>query len=108
MSHKKKERFLGLAALVAIIIVWLTGAFIEDKEISSYLKKAMPLANRFESGVNGHFTAYHNQQIIGYLNISQAMGYGGPIKIATAVNFEGKVTGIGALNKRKPFLTLKR
>ncbi|MCP4680700.1 MAG: FMN-binding protein [Desulfobacterales bacterium] len=107
-SRKRIERIVGLIAVVVIILVWLISSFFGDREILPYLKKAMPKADRFEIGTDGLYTAYNAKGMIGYINISKADGYGGPMTIATAVDMKGDIIGITVIDHKETPSFLKQ
>ena len=106
--RKRTERITGLAAVVAVIVIWVAGAFIGESDSLPYLRKAMPAADRFERDADGHYTAFHDQTVIGYLYIGKANGYGGSMKIATAVDIKGRIVGAVIIDQKETPSFLKK
>ncbi len=100
-SNKKMERILGLTAVATVLMAWILGTYIGNDEVSRYLKKAMPTADRFEFMSDGIYTGYKDQMVSGYLCITQNDGYGGPMKVVTAVDLKGKVIGISVIDHKE-------
>jgi hypothetical protein len=106
MSKRKRafrnELLLGVLAVVTILVAWVIGARLVDADLDTYLKLACPEAVRFES-VNGNtFTALSAlDETIGYISISSANGYGGPMTLAVAIDLEGQVTGISIVDHKE-------
>ncbi|MDP7141650.1 MAG: RnfABCDGE type electron transport complex subunit G [Candidatus Woesearchaeota archaeon] len=76
----------------------------ENKAIrlKAALKEVIPLADNFEEakeisnpeGIIYIFKGLKDNRIIGYAILSEALGYGGDIKILTGINKDREITGI--------------
>jgi len=108
MSKREKtlrvERWLGVAAIAGLIIAWIIGGSLSTAGLQSYLEAAMPQADRFEL-VNGNtyqaLQGDDNEQVIGYINVAEADGYGGPLTLAVAVDLEGRVIGMSIVDHKE-------
>ena len=93
---KRLDRWLAIGAIVTIVIAWFVGASLEADDIMPAVEAALPEADRFES-INGEtYAAYisnSGEDLIGYVTIGEAVGYGGPMKVAVALDLEGSVVG---------------
>lgn len=107
MTSKKKnsftlERTLGFIAILTLVAAWIIGYNLENAEVEPYLKEAMPKAGHFEKITSSSFAGYTDtQELIGYIGIGEANGYGGPLRVAVAVDLEGKVTGMAITKHRE-------
>lgn len=109
MSTKKKtslvlERALGMIAILTCIGAWLIGYKFENAEIEPYLHEALPVADYFENLSSNTFAGYSNadsQELIGYIGIGEANGYGGPLKVAVAIDLNGNVTGMSIVQHKE-------
>ncbi len=93
---KRLERWLAIGAIVTIVIAWFVGVSLETSDIMPAVEAAFPEADRFES-INGEtFAAYasnSDEALIGYVTIGEAVGYGGPLKVAVGLDLAGNVVG---------------
>lgn len=99
----KIERGLAIFAFLTIILAWFIGGAQQSADIEPVLAEALPAAERFEL-VNGEtYAAYLDADLIGYVSIGQAIGYGGPLQAAAAVDPTGNIIGIAiASHKETP------
>lgn len=100
----KIERYLGIFAILTILIAWFVGGALKGASAELYLAQAFPTANTFDEISPDIFAANNtNGQIIGYVGIGEANGYGGPLRMAVAVDLTGQVTGVALVdNKETP------
>lgn len=100
----KTERWLGIFAILTILIAWFVGGAIKNGSVDSYLEQAYPTANTFEELSSSIFAAKDTGgEIIGYVGIDEANGYGGPMRMAVAVDLTGQVIGVALVdNKETP------
>ena len=102
MKKQKRERLLGILALLSFIVAWVIGYQLENADIEPYLHEAMPSASRFEKLDAISYAAYADtQDPIGYIGIGESNGYGGPLKMAVAVDLEGNITGMAIIQHRE-------
>lgn len=108
---KTWERWLGIAAIVTIVVAWFIGYAQANAEIESFLYQAMPNASRIEK-INGDtWTAYTTnspEELAGYITIGEASGYGGPMKVAVATDLDGNVLGLSVAEQRETPSWFKR
>lgn len=100
----KLERLLGLLAVLSFFAAWGIGYTLESAEVEPYLSQAIPSALRFDKLSSNSYAAYADSQgevLIGYVGIGDANGYGGPMKVAVAVDLEGNVTGASIAKHRE-------
>lgn len=102
--RKKRERLLGILALLSFIVAWIIGYQLENADVEPYLHEAMPEANRFEKLDAISYAVYTDadaQSPSGYIGIGESNGYGGPLKMAVAVDLEGTITGMAVIQHRE-------
>lgn len=104
VTKVKFERYLGVFAILTILIAWFIGGALKDGSVESYLEQAFPTANTFDEISSDIFAAKNtNGQTIGYVGIGEANGYGGPLRMAVAVDLTGQVIGVALVdNKETP------
>jgi hypothetical protein len=93
---KRWERWLAVFAIATIVAAWFAGAGLATSDIMPAVEAALPEADRFENIDGDTFAAYANnsdEALIGYVTVGEAVGYGGPMKVAVAVDLEGVVVG---------------
>lgn len=98
----KIERYLGIFAIITIIAAWFIGGAIKGSSVEAYLKQAFPTANNFEETSPEIFSAKNAAgQNIGYVGIGKANGYGGPMRMAVAVDLNGQVIGMALVDSKE-------
>ena len=105
------ERIIGIGAVITIAIAWFLGARMIQGEVEPYLAVALPQAGYFESIGEETFAAYQDtssQQLIGYVSIGEATGYGGPMKVAVATDLEGNISGLAIVDHKETPSFLER
>ncbi|MCA9963779.1 MAG: FMN-binding protein [Anaerolineales bacterium] len=93
---RRTERILAIAAFVTLVIAWLVGAALKTNDLMPAIEAAWPEADRFEQISGEMYAAYQNnsdETLLGYVTIGEAVGYGGPIQLAVAVDLDGVVVG---------------
>jgi hypothetical protein len=101
---QKLERVLGVLAFLTILAAWFAGYMLENSDIEPHLHDAVPAANHFVKTSSGFYAAYADSQtvqLIGYVGVGTASGYGGPMKVAVGVDPSGKVIGIAIIKQRE-------
>ena len=99
-----KERLVGVIAILTFIAAWIIGYKLDNGKVEPYLNEAMPRAAHFEKLSSDSFAGYadaDSQELIGYVGIGQANGYGGPLRMAVAVDLQGNVTGMAIIKHRE-------
>jgi NosR/NirI family transcriptional regulator, nitrous oxide reductase regulator len=107
-SKEHTDRLLGVIAILTIMIAWLAGFYRARANVMPFIHQAFPSANHFESTGTHIYAAYQGNQIIGYVSIGQANGYGGPFEAAVGVDLEGNVTGFAIVDHKETPSFLKR
>lgn len=106
--QKKGERAFWVATIIVIIAAWVIGFYLENTDIEPYLHKAMPTADRIEKTTHGNYAAYNSEQLLGYISLAEASGYGGPINLAVAIDLQGRITGLAVVSHRETPSWFKR
>ncbi len=104
MKRQKKDRILGTLAVLTIIIAWAIGANLAEGDVYPSLYEAFPEADRFEPFNGSGYTAIQSQSeeaVIGYVSIATANGYGGPMKVAVAVDLDGNIHGLSIVSTKE-------
>ena len=94
---KKIERILAIAAIVSLVIAWFVGYSINKVDFKPALQAAAPDADRFEEVTDDTWAAYQGDDLLGYVAVGEADGYGGPMQVATFVNADGLVMGTAVI-----------
>ena len=105
MTDKSRERILAVVALVTVVVAWAVGWSRRRQDLAPFLEQALSDASRFEECHTGIFagwgTVEDEQRIVGYVAVGQADGYGGPMRVAVAVDSEGTVEGITIIDHQE-------
>jgi NosR/NirI family nitrous oxide reductase transcriptional regulator len=97
ITHRKWEHSLAAAALLLLTIAWIAGNFRAQGELLPYLQQLYPGAGYFEPLSDNLFSAWQDEnktEALGYLSVTETHGYGGNMKIITAVSSLGLVENI--------------
>ncbi|WP_462325568.1 FMN-binding protein [Desulfoplanes sp.] len=101
---KDLDWWLGLAAIVCIIIAGIIGYTRSSNGIEPALKRAVPAAERFERLDESTFAAYDghaSETFLCYVSIGTASGYGGPLDMAVATDLNGTITGLAVVDHKE-------
>jgi len=95
------DRLLGIFAILTIVAAYFLGLTRARADVMPYLMQALPSAERFEPFSSDTFSAYASSRVIGYVSIGKAVGYGGPLEVAVAVDLDGNVTGVSVIDQKE-------
>ena len=103
-NPRRLERILGVIAITSLIAAWIVGATRADAALMPAVREAMPEADHFNQQNGGLYVAWADsdeQDLLGYVAIGTANGYGGPLKAAVAVNLQGEVVGMAVADHKE-------
>ncbi len=103
-NKQQFDRILGLAAIITIVISWFIGSARASASVEPLLAQALPGAARFEKISGEKWAAYRSNSandLAGYVAIGESNGYGGPLKMAVAVDLTGKVLGVAVVETKE-------
>ena len=103
--QKPKKQNKGILCLLLVsifVMAWIVGGRLNGSAIEAHLPKAFPAADTFKSLSADIYAGFSTEgQIIGYVAIGEATGYGGPMQLAVAVDFKGKITGFALVDHKE-------
>jgi FMN-binding domain/4Fe-4S binding domain len=103
-SRKRVERYLALATIPIMLIAAFLGMARSNADLEPIIARALPAATSFkplgDQGFAG-LTAESGSQPVGYVKISEAEGYGGPLTLAVAVDPGGVIRSVGIVEHRE-------
>ncbi len=103
-SRKRVERHLALVAMLAMSIAAFWGMARSKADLEPIITRALPEATSFkplgDQGFAG-FNAESGFRPVGYVKISEAEGYGGPLKLAVAVDPRGVTSSVVIVEQRE-------
>lgn len=106
---KRIERIFGVMAIVTIVIAWFVGGALKGSAVEDYLAQTLPAADRFEEISSSIYAGLNeNGQAIGYVGIGEASGYGGPMRLAVAVDLSGQIVGLAIVDHKETPSYLER
>jgi NosR/NirI family nitrous oxide reductase transcriptional regulator len=98
------ERILGIFSVFTLLVAWFLGLARARAGIEPLLGQLLPSAGHFEKIETDMFSAYapgEDGELIGYVTVGEAAGYGGPMKVAVAVNPQGEVLGLAIIEHKE-------
>lgn len=99
---KKIETWLAVIAILLIAAAWFIGGQLENEDIVSSIKAAMPEVSKLEEINKATYSAYNSgNEILGYITIESSMGYGGPLQMAVAVDQEGQIFDLAVISSKE-------
>lgn len=101
---KRISRLLGLVAALTIVAAWGVGYFRVKADLMPSIRKAVPQGERFEKKSSDVYAVYPDEtgdEILGYVALGEASGYGGPMTVAVAVNTEGAIQNVVIADHRE-------
>lgn len=103
-KRRRMERILAVSALALIGLVWVLGAIRAEASLLDSVRQAMPEADHFErldSGVYEAWSKGSTRELIGYVAIGTASGYGGPLDVAVATDLDGAIVGLHVVDHKE-------
>lgn len=103
-KRRRSERIVAIIALALIGLAWVLGSSRAEMTLLDSVQKAMPQADAFErldSGVYSAWAEDGERELLGYVAIGTANGYGGPLELAVATNLNGEITGLHVVNHKE-------
>ena len=103
-SRKKKELLVFLGVAILLAVCWVTGTFRSRAVLTPFLRKAFPPAGFFEPREENVFVAWRDKtrkELLGYAAVGEAHGYGGRIKVLTAMDPRGIIKGVIVIEHRE-------
>lgn len=112
-ERQRIERVLAILAIVTILAAWVVGVQLNETDIEPYLQAAFPEADTFRpiDDTTYTYSAWQVQSaevLIGYVAIGEAVGYGGPMELAVAVDLNGTVAGVEIIEDKETPSFLRR
>lgn len=101
-KSKKTETWLAVMAILLIVAAWFIGGQLENEDIVSSVRAAMPEVSKLEEIDKATYCAYNSEEeILGYITIESSMGYGGPMQMAVAVDQKGKIYNLAVISSKE-------
>jgi len=95
--RRRRERILVALTLLLIAVVWVAGAVRSESEHLPCVELAFPGAEHFVKEEDGLYSAWWDGSkpgFLGYVAIGVGDGYGGPVRVAVAVDRAGETVGV--------------
>lgn len=102
--RKHQSRLWGLAALITIVAAWIVGLNLAQADLMPAVHQAMPDAERFERQAADVYAAYTGddpEELLGYVALGEASGYGGPLTVSVAVDLSGQIQKVTIADHRE-------
>lgn len=102
LNKNKTESWLAILTLFIIIIAWFVGGKLENADIVSSIKTKIPGIARLDEIEKATYKIYNpEEKFLGYVIIESSMGYGGPLKMAVAVDTTGKIFDLAIVSSKE-------
>ena len=101
IRRRQRERYLGLGAILLIIVAYVLGGLRVEADRLPGVQQAWPTADHVTKQSADVYEAWANPAettLLGYVVIGTATGYGGPLELAVAVDTTGMITGYNVLS----------
>ncbi|WP_368293026.1 FMN-binding protein [Dehalobacter sp. TBBPA1] len=103
--ENKTKNVIKIIAILTLVISLFVSWVIPEKDLLPFAKEVLPQAQSFQKVTSSPLTyegivqgGDGKMQRVGYVVIDQAVGYGGPIKMATGIDLKGKIQKAIILN----------
>jgi len=97
----RKQDGIRLAVLLWLVACWFLGGARPTGDLDPFLEQAWPDAIRMEQiGEEIWQGVDEGGQVLGYATAGTASGYGGPLRVAVAVDAAGTVESVAVLEHR--------
>jgi len=96
MNQRRVDRIFALGALMLIAVVWIVSAARNRADLMPVVRQTVPAAGRILDEGDGRYTAWSDAaepEIVARIAIGTGDGYGGPLRMAVAVDHTGIVIG---------------
>ncbi len=103
-KRRRWERILAVSALALIGLVWVLGSARAEADRLASVRAALPEAGYFERAEGDVYAAWvdrSKEELLGYVAIGSANGYGGPLELAVALNLDGDITGFSIVDHKE-------
>ena len=110
-GRKRVERYLALVTILAMLIAAFLGLAGSNADLEPFIAGALPSATHFEPLGDKIFAGYatdSGSQPEGYVTINEAEGYGGPLKLAVAVDPGGLISSVVIVEQRETAVYFQR
>lgn len=101
---QRLSRLLGVVAILSILIAWGVGLYLAKADLMPAVRQAIPQAGKFEQKSSDVYAAYASgsgEELIGYVALGEASGYGGPMTVAVAVYPSGDIRKVVIADHRE-------
>jgi uncharacterized protein with FMN-binding domain len=95
------ERILAIVAILTLVIARNAGARWATRDLDPYLEQAVPGADDFSARSGDVYAAHQGGRIVAYVAFGQAIGYGGPLWVAVAIDPEGNILNVAVVGHRE-------
>lgn len=103
-NRQRVERWLAMVTIPVMIIAALLGLARNHADLAKVLARALPEAASFKPLGDQGFAGYAadgESHPVGFVKISEADGFGGPLKLAVAVDPKGTIRSIEIVEQRE-------
>ena len=87
-------------------MAWFIGLSVSEDDLEPFLQSSLPQAGYIEQNQGDPYAAWDNpdkDNLLGYISLGTADGYGGELRVAVAVSTEGTVQGVTVIDHKETF-----
>ncbi len=104
MNQRRSDRVFALGALVLIAVVWIVSAARTQADLMPVVRTTIPDADHITKQDNGLWSAWADPSktvLLARVAIGSADGYGGPLRMAVAVDPTGTIIGAAVVDDKE-------
>ena len=101
---RRNERIFALVAVLLIAAAWIAGAYRAAADLMPAIQQAMPDANHITKEDSTLYIAWadaEETEILGYVALGEASGYGGKLILAVGVNPQGEIVNTAIASSKE-------
>lgn len=100
-TKSRRQRWLVLATLLAVVLAWVYGWLTAGFDVAPEALAVIPGATRVDTRGSIYLGYDGAGKLVGYAGKGEAPGYGGPITLVVGLDVAGNVTQVRVVNERE-------
>jgi len=104
MNQRRSDRIFALGAIILIALVWITSAARTRADLMPVVRQTVSEANHILEEGEGRYAVWTDSTetaLLARVVIGSADGYGGPLRVAVAVDQAGVVIGVALADDKE-------
>ncbi len=103
-GSRRTEKILVLLTLSLIAGAWFGSSIRSEADVIPFVQQAFPgngVVTKQDDGLYAVWTDASEADLMGYVAIGSADGYGGPLRVAVAVDINGQIVGAVIISQKE-------